>query len=83
MGNPAASLFCDFERLNIGKTNHLVIALLLDEFAEIYSTTINSDWCACLEPFCFKTVFLELFCDAVAGYFTHPSSCEMLFTDMD
>ena len=83
MRNPAAPLFCDFEGLDIGKTNHLVIALLLDEFAEIYSTTINSDGCAGLESFCFKTVFLELFSDAMAGYFAHPSSCEMLFTDMD
>ena len=83
MCNPAALLFRDFEGFCVGETDYFIITFLLNEFAEIYRSTINSDGCSCLQPLDLKTEFFELFTDAMTGHLTHSATREMLFTNMN
>ena len=82
MRNPTASLLGDLERLGIGEPDHILVALLLNKFAEIDGSTIDTDWCTRFQAFRLKTAFLQLFRDAVTGHFSHPATREVLLTNM-
>ena len=76
-------MFLYLERLGIRETHHLIVALLLYEFAEVYGSAVDADGRTCLQSLGFKTEFFQLFRDAVAGHFAHPSPWKMLFADMN
>ena len=83
MRNPATSLPLDSEGLVIRKSDHFIIAFLLDEFAEIYGSTVDAYGCAGFQSLGFETDFFQLFRDAMAGHLAHSASGKMQLADMD
>ena len=83
MRYPAASLLVDFEGFGVGEAHYFFVPLLLNEFAEVYGSTIDSYRRACLQALGFKADFFQLFRDAMAGHFAHSSPGKMLFTYMN